>query len=122
MTIKVCNNHFHVKTENDIPIHRPSIFGSPYSHLESDFPDAVKVSSRKEAVELYISYFLDKYKNNVEFKEAVDTMVEAHKNCIDINLLCYCSPHECHGDIIKKFIEFKAFADINKLEIIKRNK
>ena len=108
MTIKICNNHFHQETDKDIYIARPSIFGNPWSHMDSNYPDAIKTETRKEAVYNYIQYFLQQYKNNVEFKEVVDSLVELHKQKQDINLVCYCSPNLCHGDVIKQFIEWKA--------------
>lgn len=108
MTIKVCNNHFHTTTEKDIYIARPSIFGNPWSHLESSYPGAIKTETRKEAVDNYIQHFTQQYKNNAEFREIVDHLTELHKQGQDINLVCFCAPQECHGDIIKKFIEFKA--------------
>jgi hypothetical protein len=108
MTIKICNNHFHQETDNDIYIARPSIFGNPWSHMDSKYPDAIKTETRKEAVDNYIQYFLQQYKNNVEFKEVVDSLVELHKQKQDINLVCFCSPSLCHGDVIKQFIEWKS--------------
>jgi tRNA-dihydrouridine synthase len=107
MAIKVCNKHFHEQTEKDIYIARPSIFGNPWSHMDSSYPDAKKTETRKEAIDNYLQYFLQQYKNNVEFQEIVDHLTELHKQGQDINLVCWCAPHECHGDIIKKFIEYK---------------
>lgn len=76
--------------------------------MESAYPDTKKTKTRKEAVDNYIQYFIQQYKNNSEFKEIIDTLVELHKANENINLVCWCSPHECHGDVIKKFIEYKA--------------
>lgn len=126
MSIKVCNKHFHKDTEKDIYIARPSIFGNPWSHLDSNFPESKKVDTRLQAVNNYLQYFLDQYKNNNEFKEIIDAMVEAHLAGEDMNLVCYCAPYACHGDIIKKFIEHKAskkeVASINELEKLYKEK
>ncbi len=109
MTIKVCNNHYHKENpEKDIYIARPSLLGNPWSHLDSNFEGAKKTKTRKEAVDNYIQYFIQQYKNNKEFKEIIDDLVTLHKNNEDINLICYCAPNMCHGDVIKKFIEYKS--------------
>ena len=105
--IKVCNKHMHEETEQDIYIARPSVLANPWSHMDSNYPDVIKVGSRKEAVDNYINYFLQQYKNDSSFREIIDDLVELHKNNIDFNLVCWCSPKECHGDVIKKFVEYQ---------------
>lgn len=106
--IKVCNNYTHKKTDQDIYIARPSILGNPWTHMTSSYPDTKKTETRKEAVDNYINYFIQQYKNNTDFKEIIDGLVELHKKNEDINLICWCAPKECHGDVIKRFIEYKA--------------
>lgn len=119
MTIRVCNKHYHKQTDNDVEICRPSIFGNPWSHLDSSFEGAKKTKTRKEAVDNYIQYFIEKYKKDVKFRDIVDEIIKLHLQGQDINLTCWCSPAQCHGDVIKQFIEFKAkqnkFLDSNQL-------
>lgn len=108
MAIKIVNHRFHNSTDQDIYIARPSIFGNPWSHIESE--GITKVETREEAVKKYIPYFMQKYKENAQFKEIVDSLVEQAKK-EDINLVCWCSPLACHGHFIKKFIETKLKGD-----------
>jgi len=104
--INIVNKHFHISTENDYCISRPTIFGNPWSHMDSKYADAIKTKTREEAIEKYIPHFIEQYKTDPSFKEAADTLVEIAKES-DINLVCWCFPAKCHGDIIKKFIEYK---------------
>jgi len=119
MAIKIVNNRFHKPTDNDISIARPSILGNIYCHLDSDFPDAVKVSTREEAVSLYTNYFLFQYKENQEFKEIIDDLTRIAKTQ-DINLACWCvscdiKENQCHGSVIKRFIEYKLKKEKNNV-------
>ena len=44
--------------KNVFKIHRPSIFGNPYTHIKNKKTKAlVTVDSREEAIELYDPYF-----------------------------------------------------------------
>lgn len=63
--------------------------------------------TREEAISNYEKYILNKIKNK-------DPKICSELNRIysmvlsgDVNLVCFCKPKSCHGDIIKMIIENK---------------
>lgn len=94
--MKVLNKH-HYKNkplpENTIYIGRGSKWGNPYSHM-SNTKAEFKVQTREEAIENYRSYLISN-------KGLMDSLHELK----DKNLLCYCSPRQCHGDILLETLE-----------------
>ena len=106
--IKVKNKHKSKPEPNDIYIGRGSALGNPFTHLDlSETKAEYKCNSRDEAISNYESYIKNKIKEK-DFKicrELNNIFLLAIKQ--DINLVCYCSPKSCHGDIIKKIIEEK---------------
>lgn len=105
--IKVHNKHTLVEPlSNSIYIGRGSIFGNPYTHKNLDETMAkYQVSSRKIAIESYREYMEEMYKTNPEYRKEIDNLVKMNKEGKDINLICFCKPKSCHGDILKEFIE-----------------
>lgn len=79
----------------DVYIGRPSPFGNPFSHKEGTLAK-FKTKTRKEAVEKYREWVL---KN--------PTMLEKIKKLKGKRLGCWCSPLECHGDVIIEILENK---------------
>ena len=106
--ITVVNKYKHEATSDDVYIGRGSFFGNPYSHLPSEHKDIASCESREEALELFKAYFDDitsscgcKHKG---FKNTIRKMVVKLKLGQEINLVCYCKPKACHGDIIRNYI------------------
>lgn len=89
--MKVLNKH-HFKNkplpENTIYIGRGSKWGNPYSHLEGT-KVLFKVESRDEAIQAYKEYL----NSNMELLDSLNELKGK-------NLICYCSPSKCHGDIL----------------------
>lgn len=76
------------KAPYDVYIGRPSKWGNPYSHKEGTSAK-FKVATREEAVEKYESYLLGN-------RELLDALPELWGKVLG----CWCSPLECHGDIL----------------------
>jgi len=93
--LTVVNKRTHIPTENDIYIGRPEILGNP-------FPVSM---GRDECIEAYREYFDEQVQNNTEFKGAVMEIVEREMKGLDTNLVCWCAPLSCHGDVIKEYVE-----------------
>tara|TARA_R110000822_G_scaffold110654_1_gene240870 strand:+ start:150 stop:731 length:582 start_codon:yes stop_codon:yes gene_type:complete len=103
-SINVLNKHF--QKQGGEYIGRPNPLGNPYSHIDKGTLAEFKVKTREESVERYQEWFLEKmsYTNSlqsVEFNRLEDILYE--KGTLD--LVCWCSPNQCHGDIIKKYLE-----------------
>ena len=106
--ITVVNKYKHNATSDDIYIGRGSIFGSPYSHIRSKFPEIIKYNTREEAIQEYKKYFDDIMSScgckHKKFKNAIRDLVVKTKVGEDINLVCFCKPKSCHGDVIKEYV------------------
>jgi hypothetical protein len=100
--ISVVNKYKHTPTPNDTYIGRGSPFGNPYSHLPSTYV-CFRVDSRNEAVEKYKGWF----ESSLCDRSFMEKLNELAKKSIseDINLVCFCAPLRCHGDIVKAKIE-----------------
>jgi hypothetical protein len=108
--ITVVNKYKHQPTDHDVYIGRGSVFGNPYSHLDSKH-GVIKTETREEAIELFekfLKYTMATKDSNdlkvTELKQGMKELVElAEKQ--DVNLVCFCKPKTCHGDIIKEWID-----------------
>lgn len=77
--------------DNAIYIGRPSKFGNPF-HIGEH-------GSRKQVIQKYELYI----KSNPELLEAVKTELKGK------DLLCYCKPKSCHGDVLLKIANPELF-------------
>jgi hypothetical protein len=102
--VNVVNKHNHVSSNDDVYIGRGSILGNPYSHLENTKAE-FKVINRKTAIDSYNVYIKQKINNKDKniLNELNKIYVKAMQG--NVNLVCYCKPLPCHGNIIKKIIE-----------------
>lgn len=92
--ITVVNKKHHLQTPNDIYIGRPEILGNPY-------PVSM---GREKCIAEYRKYFEHEMMTNVMFNHTIHKI--AHRASVqDINLVCWCSPLSCHGDVIKEAVE-----------------
>jgi len=102
-SIKVVNKYTHIETEYDYYIARPSILGNPYSHNKNSIAKYY-VESRNIAIDKYKNYFYEKINTDNEFKNEINKLIKIYKENKKINLVCWCKPKKCHGDIIKEYI------------------
>jgi len=107
--INVVNKYKHQPTDNDVYIGRGSPLGNPFTgskKLEATKAE-FQCASREEAIESYENYLrlAISNKNNYICQE----LNKIHKMAKlgDVNLVCFCKPKDCHGDVIKKVIEEK---------------
>lgn len=75
----------------DVLIDRRSIFGNPFDHRRLGI-------TRHECVERYREYFHKRLKTDPEFKKRVLELK-------DKRLGCWCVPLECHGEVIKEYLD-----------------
>lgn len=112
MSIYVKNKHKSKPDKNDIYIGRGSVLGNPFTHLElEDTLAQYKCSNREEAISSYEKYIKNKIeKRDLKICDELNRIYIAAKKG-DVNLVCYCKPKSCHGDIIKRIIEEKLNLD-----------
>ncbi len=104
----VVNKYKHEKTSDDEYIGRGSLFGNPYSHLPSKHSDVTLCADREEAIEAYREYFDDimdscgcKHK---DLKHKIRQLIMKLRFGGEVNLVCFCTPKSCHGDIIRDYL------------------
>ena len=113
--IRIKNKHKSKPESNDVYIGRGSVLGNPFTHFDLEKTKAeFHCETREESISNYENYLLEKIKNK-------DLSICNELNRIyslalkqDVNLVCFCNPKSCHGDIIKKVIESKIY-NLNNL-------
>ncbi len=96
-------------------IGRPSLLGNPFemnkerTEAESEmlggrFP-AGRIRTREEAVEEFRIWLWMKIQERGEVYAELTRLAESARRG-DLTLLCWCAPKPCHGDIVKRAIEW----------------
>ena len=101
--IKVVNKYKHTPVDNDFYIGRGSGLGNPYSHLDSDYK-TIKVDTREEAVENFRDLFYTSLVNDKFIKSKLERIKQLEEKYGDVNLVCFCKPKACHGDVIAEYL------------------
>jgi hypothetical protein len=84
------HNKYHKTAPADATyIGRPSKWGNPFSHMDGTTAEW-KVSSREEAVAKYEAWLLAQ----------PELVSAAQKELVGRDLVCYCTPLKCHGDVL----------------------
>ena len=89
---KVFNKHHKDAPKDAVYIGRGSVWGNPFTHMDSKYPDVIKVANREEAVRAFESM--------VRSSEDVIQVIRSHLKGKD--LVCFCAPRACHGDVLLK--------------------
>lgn len=109
MKINVVNRRTYQNNgEFDIYIGRGSVLGNPFTSIPIDRTKAeFQCNSREESIEMFKEYIINKINN--KDKQVCDELNFIYKIAKDrnVNLICYCKPKSCHGDVIKEIIESK---------------
>ena len=103
------NINVNYPSNNDVYIGRGSPLGNPFtgSKKVENTKAVFQCSSREEAIEKYENYLrLAIYENDSYICNEMNRIWKMAKTG-DVNLVCFCKPKACHGDIIKKLIEEK---------------
>ena len=79
---KVLNKHKDVIPEGAVYIGRPSIWGNPFILGED--------GDRSRVIYMYREWI----------REQPDLVEKARKELAGKDLVCYCAPKQCHGDIL----------------------
>lgn len=85
-------------------IGRGSVLGNPFSHLKVSKAEFT-VSSRGEAVDKYEDHLRAKLNVDRDITREMVRLRKLFNEFGELNLVCYCHPKRCHGDVIKKLIE-----------------
>lgn len=61
-------------------------------------PFSTRQYGRKGCIEQFVVYFYDRVENDESFRQAVLALQGQR-------LGCFCKPQECHGDVIKQWLD-----------------
>ena len=98
-------------TSGGVYIGRPTILGNPFSHIAKGTLAKYVVASREQSVESYRAYAKEQYKTNPEFKAKINELAKQYAETSKLELVCWCAPLPCHGDVLARVIEFIAKRD-----------
>lgn len=104
--INVVNKYKHKQTDNDIYIGRGSVLGNPYTSIKDRKTKAEFIcENREESVEKYREWLTGQINNkNKSVTNILNEMWKINKEGGEVNLVCFCVPKLCHGEIIKEVI------------------
>lgn len=81
-----------------IYIGRGSVFGNPWPISAA--------ATRDEVCDKYEDYFHQRLKEDNDFVESVEALVEhVRLSSSPVVLGCFCAPKRCHGETIKRYVE-----------------
>ncbi len=100
--INVVNKYKHPPTENDVYIGRGSVLGNPFTAITDRATKAEFIS--ENPIEDFEKYLYEKI---AQKDKAICNELNRLYQMEEINLICFCKPKTCHGDIIKKIIDIK---------------
>lgn len=87
----------HCKKESyDVYIGRPSKWGNPFTHLNTNTQAKFKVNSREEAIEAYRKWITE--------GDGRHLLKDLHELKGKV-LGCWCAPKLCHGDILIALVQ-----------------
>ena len=97
MAIEIKNiKHGFTDEKLNIRVDRVSILGNPYRLYHE--------SERNDVCQRYEAYFQRSIKENPLFRTQIDKLVELYKQHGKLNLYCWCTPKQCHAEIIRDYI------------------
>lgn len=102
MKINILNKH-HNKNASGVYIGRPSVLGNPFSHLKGTQAEYTCVN-RDDAVEQYDIYLSDRINKDQVVTSELKRLYRILLNSGELNLICWCYPKRCHGDVIKRVL------------------
>lgn len=93
----VNKKHFKTTGKKVVYIGRPSVLGNPFKINTVN-------TTREQSIQMYKQYFYEQIKTSTPFRKEVSRILNLAK-IDDVYLVCWCAPLDCHGRIIKEFIE-----------------
>lgn len=106
--IRVVNKHKHVPTSADFYVGRGNVLGNPFTSKPINNTKAeFQASSREESVASYRVWLKGKIASKDKYVCAELNRIYLLARAGDVNLVCFCKPQSCHGDVIKEVIESK---------------
>ena len=108
--ITVVNKYKHTPTESDVYIGRGSPLGNPFTSRPVTTTSAkIQADSREDSINRYRKYIYGILQSDSSEMYTIGKGLNEIISKLDkhgyVNLVCFCKPKDCHGDVIKKIIE-----------------
>jgi hypothetical protein len=82
---------------------RPSPLGNPYSHLKSRTLAQFQTNSLQESLDKYEIWLDEQLRDSWSHaSREFECLLTTLKLVGELILICWCAPHPCHAEIIKK--------------------
>jgi len=109
--IRVVNKKTHKPTPDDFYIGRGSCMGNPYHSKESNHSQAAyRVDTVEEAIIGYENHLNQAIlSGDPIICDFINNLIIQELTGKDSNLVCFCSPDPCHGNVIKNVVESKKY-------------
>lgn len=78
-------------------IGRPSILGNPFKMNRE--------TERDDVVEQYRVWLMKELKKNGNVRDKIREIARQVTAGETVNLVCWCAPKRCHGDVVKEVVE-----------------
>jgi hypothetical protein len=91
-------------------IGRPSPLGNPFPMYNE--------SERSKVISKYRAWLYEQISNSESVRTELDYLCDLYRAGTDINLICYCAPKSCHGDVIKEWIEAHCAVGIDESDYL----
>lgn len=101
----VNRRNINIRDPDVVYIGRGSMWGNPYSH-KSDTLAYHQVETVAEAIQAYRKWLWQ------QIKEGLIT-VQMLKDLDGKRLACYCAPNPCHGNVIKRAVQWAKEYELN---------
>ena len=104
--INVVNKYKHAPTGNDLYIGRGSVMGNPYTSKPVEKTKAqFQADDVMDSIMKYEAYLKQEImKGNKQITEVINTLIEIEEMGETVNLVCFCAPRPCHGNVIKDLV------------------
>lgn len=94
----VNRRNINIRDPDVVYIGRGSLWGNPFTHKEGTKADFV-VATVAEAIASYRAYLWSQIKCGA-------VTIEMLKDLDGKRLACYCAPNPCHGNVIKRAVQW----------------
>jgi hypothetical protein len=106
INIRVVNRHHghHANGVTKIYIGRGSPLGNPFTHMKGTKAEFI-VASREEAVKRYRQWLPESIRaGNIDAVLLCKQIADQALKPEGVDLVCFCAPKACHGDVIKELL------------------
>ena len=102
---KVLNKHVHGIPKGAVYIGRGSMWGNPFTSIQRGTTKAITVvATREESIEQYRQWLKNQIRSGCISKQELAELYGK-------DLVCFCAPKPCHGDILIKAAAWAAGAN-----------